>query len=436
MDNQFIGQSPDMFALQRKQALADALMQQSMAPNPTQTIGRVAIRQSPLEGLSQLAQAYASQRLQQQAADQQRGVQQQGIQDATKFAAALRGTPAVEAHALPADQQGPTNEAIAAKGPDLAQAMQIAMGSSNPMLNQAGGQLLSAQMSSVLPKAPKWTPIEQYNPQTGMKEKVLIDENNPQNRMPLGGQEAAKMEVSGGNVYNPYTAKPGTVLTPAANPWENLVVPGANGQPTPNQPLIQAKKEIANAGASKQMQLVNAFEPFQNKLQGGMAEKLAGNFENLQNAPATLQALDKAKEYAKNSKFIGSGADIKLEMAKFFNNNFGTNIDPKSVKNTEALQSALFYNVMDNLKKMDASPSQQQQKYLQDAMGRITTDPSALPEIIDFWKGQIQSKVGEHNRRVEESVKSGTKFPYDIRVRMPEQQKAPANTVVDWGSLK
>ena len=76
--------------------------------------------------------------------------------------------------------------------------------------------------------------------------------------------------------------------------------------------------------------------------------------------------------------------------------------------------------VMENLKKMDASPSQQQQQYLQDAMGRITTDPKALPQIIDFWKGQIASKVQEHNRRVKETEASGIKFPYDIGVRIPD----------------
>lgn len=184
------------------------------------------------------------------------------------------------------------------------------------------------------------------------------------------------------------------------------------------------KNEMAKAGAPSMTAInnVQAFEPFNNKVQGNMGEALVKNFETLQNIPQTLQALDAAKvNLSKAGNFVGSGAETKLAVAKFFNNNLGTNIDPTGVKNTEALQSALFYNVMDNLKKMDASPSQQQQKVMQDAFGRITTDPAALPMIIDFYKNQVVSKANEHNRRVDETLAgpSGMKFPYDIRVRLP-----------------
>lgn len=214
---------------------------------------------------------------------------------------------------------------------------------------------------------------------------------------------------------------------------DGYLVPDGNGgfkiDPVMYEAALGLKQKVARAGAPNMTAINNikSFEPFQNKVQGNMGEVLVKNFETLQNIPQTLQALDSAKtNLSKAGNFVGSGAETKLAVAKFFNNNLGTNIDPTGVKNTEALQSALFYNVMDNLKKMDASPSQQQQKVMQDAFGRITTDPAALPMIIDFYKKQVVSKANEHNRRVDETMSgpSGMQFPYDIHVKVPAQENA------------
>lgn len=41
-----------------------------------------------------------------------------------------------------------------------------------------------------VPKAPKWNVVERYNDQTGMPEKVLMDENNPSDIRPFGGAQA------------------------------------------------------------------------------------------------------------------------------------------------------------------------------------------------------------------------------------------------------
>lgn len=171
----------------------------------------------------------------------------------------------------------------------------------------------------------------------------------------------------------------------------------------------------------------------QTRLTSELGTELVKNYSTLQSIPQTLKALDSAKDYlSKSGGFVGSGADTKLGLAKFFNNNLGTNIDPSGVANAEALQSALFYNVMDNLKKMDASPSQEQQRLMQSAFGKLTTDPTALPMIIDFYKGQVASKANEHNRRVNEMAAGGITFPYDISIKTGEPS-APAKVPVAKG---
>lgn len=206
----------------------------------------------------------------------------------------------------------------------------------------------------------------------------------------------------------------------AALKQQQAAINAANGTPNPSQGYGKTTAQEARDKASAS---------FQDKIAQNQAETLVKNFDTLQNIPQTLQALESAKGYlAKSGPFVGSGAETKLALAKFFNNNLGTNIDPTGVKNAEALQSALFYNVMDNLKKMDASPSQQQQKYMQDAFGRLTTDPAALPLILDFYKQQVTSKAIEHNRRVQEAMDgpTGVQFPYDLRIKLPEAKSTVA----------
>ena len=172
---------------------------------------------------------------------------------------------------------------------------------------------------------------------------------------------------------------------------------------------------------------VQAFEPFKSKAQGQMGEVLIKNFETLQNIPTAIRTLDRAAELAPQS-FAGSFREQKLELAKFFNNNLGTNINPNKVANTEELRSALFTNVMENLKKLDASPSQEQQRVLQQSMGSLATDPTALPRVINTYKQILIDKAETHNKKVEQAISGPAKmeFPFDIRIpitgNVPSQQ--------------
>lgn len=55
---------------------------------------------------------------------------------------------------------------------------------------QPGSPYIDDLMKQQLPKAPKWNVTERYNAQTGMPEKVLMDENNPTDVRPFGGAQA------------------------------------------------------------------------------------------------------------------------------------------------------------------------------------------------------------------------------------------------------
>jgi len=189
---------------------------------------------------------------------------------------------------------------------------------------------------------------------------------------------------------------------------------------------------LKKAGAPSMTAITNvqAFEPFKSKVQGQMGETLVKNFETLQNIPTAIRTLDRAAELAPQS-FAGSFGEQKLELAKFFNNNLGTNINPNKVANTEELRSALFTNVMENLKKLDASPSQEQQRVLQQSMGSLATDPTALPRVINTYKQILIDKAESHNKKVEQAISGPAKmeFPFDIRI--PVSTGLPSESAID-----
>ena len=196
--------------------------------------------------------------------------------------------------------------------------------------------------------------------------------------------------------------------------------------PTYDKDLASVNAEIAKVSthAPPMAQVnVNTNVPFKEKIQENMATKLVNNADVLQNAPATIDSLRQAKTLAQGNKFIGSFGEQKANIAQFFNNSFGTKIDPQGVADAKTLGSVLFASVMENLKKMDATPSENQQKQMREAFGNINTDPNALPQILDFWENQLTTKVNLHNQRVNSlapNIKSA--IPYDITVKIP---KAP-----------
>lgn len=176
--------------------------------------------------------------------------------------------------------------------------------------------------------------------------------------------------------------------------------------------------------ASAQNINVSTGVPFQEQLYTDAAKALVADYTTLKSIPSQVKQLDRVAQLAPKS-FAGSGANVKLEAAKFLNNNLGLNIAPEKIQNTEELRTVLFTNIMDNLKKMDASPSQEQQRIMQASLGNIGTDPNALPKVVNVYKEILLNKAEEHNRRVGQTVERGFKYPFDITIQVPTRQ---ANT--------
>lgn len=146
MPNQvsFIQDDPEWLALERQRRLAEALAaQQQPMPNPAQMAGGFVVPVSPLEGLARVAGNVAN-RVQVGRIDERQKaladrIREEGQRDTQSFVQALQGRPEEQ---LPPDVFGPPQPGQA---PDRNRAMAIALGSRNPMVQNAGSSML-AQM--------------------------------------------------------------------------------------------------------------------------------------------------------------------------------------------------------------------------------------------------------------------------------------------------
>jgi hypothetical protein len=174
---------------------------------------------------------------------------------------------------------------------------------------------------------------------------------------------------------------------------------------------------------------VNAYVPASEKAQSEFMAESRATFNALKNAQPTLDNIEKAKRLIPGAQgFMGPGGQPLLAAASFLNNRLGTAIDTKGVTDAEELRSRLFFGILDNLKKLDSQPTKTQQDALQQALGSIGTDPSALPRVLDAFGDSIRTKVDLYNQEVTDAETRGVKFPYRPQIRITPRPPSPGET--------
>lgn len=200
----------------------------------------------------------------------------------------------------------------------------------------------------------------------------------------IGGREGFFRTDDRGNVYDM-----------SGNPIRDPI------QPRPQKPLVQI--DTGTKEADKEF-----------------IKETRENFSRLRDAPTALKNIEEAKLLIpKAGVFMGTGGGTLLESAKFLNNRLGLQIQTEGIKSAEELRSRVFFQILENLKKMDASPSQKQQEVMMQALGNLDTDPNALSSILDAFGDAVRDKVATHNTIVTDAEKRGTKFPHRVTVDIP-----------------
>ena len=196
---------------------------------------------------------------------------------------------------------------------------------------------------------------------------------------------------------------------PGSGKWETLTV-GGKAVTGEKKPLVQVDTSEKSSEMAAKQYMKGAQETYQ----------------QLKTAPIQLKNMAAAKELVAQSRgFMGTGGETLLSIAKFMNNRLGFHLDQKGIVSAEELQGRIFQNVMENLKKLDAQPSQLQQTIMMDALGKLGTDPNALPNMLDAYSSIIRDKVDTYNAEVTSAEKRGTRFPYDPVIKLPPVDYSP-----------
>jgi len=191
--------------------------------------------------------------------------------------------------------------------------------------------------------------------------------------------------------------------------------------------LRMAQKLVSHPPSAPVDVRVNAFVPASETAQAEYMKGARTTFEALRNAQPTLDNIEKAKALVAGAKgFMGTGGEPLLAAASFLNNRLGTSINTTGVTDAQELRSRLFFGILDNLKKLDSQPSQQQQNALQQALGSIGTDPTALPRVLDAFADSIRTKVNLYNQDVTSAEERGVRFPYRPQIQLTPAKPAGA----------
>ena len=211
---------------------------------------------------------------------------------------------------------------------------------------------------------------------------------------------------------------------------------GIDPQSPQGQKLFAAYAEKISTHPNATQVNVNTLDTASAEAQKKFMDSARTTYDQLKAAPTLLANIEKAKALIPGAKgFMGTGGETLLEATKFLNNRLGLKIATEGIKNAEELRSRIFFNIMDNLKKMDAQPSQMQQQIMQDSLGKLGTDPNALGSVLDAYADTIRSKVDTYNTEVSGAEKRGVKFPYKPQITLQKADDRTTGTTPSRGAL-
>lgn len=232
-----------------------------------------------------------------------------------------------------------------------------------------------------------------------------------------------KMEVAGsGQVYNPYTIQPGTVM---ADPNKPFTI-GQNGQFVPNMPYQNYEITKSRAGASNTNVRVDAGpKAFWQDFGKSASEQLFQERDSAKAAAGTLQSVGEIRKAAAGGAYQGAGAEMKLNAAKALGA-LGMPYDAKTVANSELFNAQANQFVLNSIKGLGANPSNADREFIEKTVPRLSTDPKALPELLNFIETKARGQIGAYNSKIKgvQQQAEGGFIPYSLEVPVPEVQPA------------
>lgn len=193
--------------------------------------------------------------------------------------------------------------------------------------------------------------------------------------------------------------------------------------------VVPGSEAVVTASPNRPVSNIQNFLPASETAQVEFIREFRDTYKQLKTAPTDVANLRRAAELSKTEgrKYMGTGGQAFLSAAKFLKNRVGIDIDEKAIAAGEEIRTVLFQNVLNNLRKLDAQPSQQQQFIMQEALGNLDTDPDALPRVVQVYEDVIRGRVEQHNREFAEMKANpnlANAFPYSLEIKLPERVAA------------
>ncbi len=391
--------------LERKRQRAQ-LLAQTEAPKGNMVSG-IYVKPNALEYLASGLRQYSGNK-QLSALDQEQQdlrAKRQGMDsDAmAKFAAALRGEPARDIQpATPMDDEGnmmpvARKEATAL---DPMAGYSALMGAYDPQMRQAGMQGMLTSQQEAAKRAQTEALAAKYgqilssgiNPQQAIAMGVPVEMVKSYMESPNYGKVKG-VEVNG-QIVNPYDAAPiGKPIPKQANPYSDMVISDATGAIVPNAPLINAKKQVAAAGASRNSTTVinkgqDAFDVELGKLDAKELETLR---ESAKSAQAVIGTVNNLRAAEKQGAYSGGGADARLAAANLVEG--WTGIAPKGLVGSQIYNAEANKLILDRVKALGANPSNADREFLQKTVPQLAANAQARAQMADWMEKQATRSI-------------------------------------------
>lgn len=247
-----------------------------------------------------------------------------------------------------------------------------------------------------------------------------------QTRNPADLVAVRKREVANGVAYDPYSVAPGTVFNDVNQPF----LRDQNGNIVPNTPYQRFQLQKAAAGAARTNVSVDAApKAFWGDFGKSASDQLFKEREAAQAAASTLQGLDEIRKAAAGGAFQGAGADMKLGAARALRS-LGMNISPNEVANSEQFNAIAGQFVLNHIKQLGANPSNADREFIEKTVPRLSTDPAALPGLLNYMESKARGQVESYNNKIRGvQQQPGAQFlPYSLEVPIPQPQRRGAQS--------
>jgi hypothetical protein len=198
-----------------------------------------------------------------------------------------------------------------------------------------------------------------------------------------------RVEFVDGRAVDPFATQPGTVIpqrAPASNPFTDLLVPGPGGQLVPNKPLIDARKDIGAASASR-FNVNTGDNKFEAKAAEVLATQLSDTYKQGQAATRTLGQVNRLDDLLKKT---GGGFTPAFKM---YAGQFG--INTSGLDDIQAAEAVIQSLIPQQRPPGSGTMSDRDVELFRQSLPRLINQPGGNKKIVGTMRG-----IAEYDRKL------------------------------------